>query len=174
MMVDIVDIVKEKAKDIKDAIADTTKDVVDATKESFSVPVQSSSSSSSSSSTYITPNPTFTSSSITYVPDIEKDNSDIKKSNNVDPLLIGYSENEKKVLSTNIKESNTIQKTKYDSPIVKNLYRDRQQQQYEYKQNDVIFEPFIQSMKLWQDYYIIWMNLYTGMLESFNRTIRNI
>src|ERR687885_823890 len=110
-MVDIIDKVKEKAKDIKDAIADTTKDVVDATKESFSVPVQSSSS-SSSSSTYITPNPTFTSSSITYVPDIEKDNSDIKKSNNVDPLLIGYSENEKKVLSTNIKENNTIQKTK--------------------------------------------------------------
>ena len=168
-MVDIIDKVKEKAKDIKDAIADTTKDVVDATKESFSVPIQSSSPSS-----YIAPNPTFTSSSITYVPDIEKDNSDIKKSNNVDPLLIGYSENEKKVLSTNIKESNTIQKTKYDSPIVKNLYRDRQQQQYEYKQNNEFFNPIIQNMKFWQDYYITWMNFYIGILESFNRTIRNI
>ncbi len=104
-MIGIMDKVKEKTitKDIKDAIADNAKDVVDTTKGSISLPIQTSSFSSS----YFTPNPTFTSSSITYVPNIEKDNSDIK-SKNVDSLLIGQSENEQKTFSTNIKENNTI------------------------------------------------------------------
>ena len=168
-MVDIIDKAKEKAKDIKDTVVDNTKDVVDAAKESFSAPTQSSSSSSST----ITPNPTFTSSSsVTYVPNPEKNNSDIEIEK-VDSPLTEHTESEQKIFSTNIKENDSIKNTNYDSAVIRNLQIDKQEQ-YDNKQNNEFFNPFILSMKLWQNYYTMWMNFYTGVLESFNRTIRNI
>jgi len=168
-MVDIIDKAKEKAKDIKDTVVDNTKDVVDAAKESFSTPTQSSSSSSSS----ITPNPTFTSSSsVTYVPNPEKNNSDIENEKEGSPLT-EHTESEQKIFSTNIKENDSIKNTNYDSAVIRNLQIDKQEQ-YDDKKNTEFFNPFILNMKLWQNYYKTWMNFYTGMLESFNRTIRNI
>src|SRR6476620_1192468 len=167
-MVDIIDKAKEKAKDIKDTVVDNTKDVVDAAKESFSTPTQSSSSSSS-----ITPNPTFTSSSsVTYVPNPEKKNSDIEIEK-VDSTLTEHTESEQKIFSTNIKENDSIKNTNYDSAVIRNPQIDSQER-YDDKQNNEFFNPFILNMKLWQNYYKTWMNFYTGMLESFNRTIRNI
>jgi hypothetical protein len=169
-MVDIIGKAKEKAKDIKNTVVDNTKDVVDAAKESFSAPTISSSSSSSSS---ITPNPTFTSSSsVTYVPNSEKNNSDIEIEK-VDSPLTEYTGSEQKIFSTNIKENDSIKNTNYDSAVIRNLQIDKQDQ-YDEKQNNEFFNPFILNMKLWQNYYITWMNFYTGLLESFNRTIRNI
>ena len=169
-MVDIIDKAKEKAKDIKDTVVDNTKDVVDAAKESFSTPTQSSSSSSSS----ITPNPTFTSSSsVTYAPNPEKNNSDVE-TEKVDSPLTEHTESEQKIFSTNIKENDSIKNTNYDSAVIRNLQIDKQEHQYDDKQNNEFFNPFILNMKLWQNYYKTWMNFYTGMLESFNRTIRNI
>ena len=168
-MVDIIDKAKEKAKDIKDTVVDNTKDVVDAAKESFSAPTISS----SSSSTSITPNPTFTSSSsVTYVPNPEKNNSDIEIKKEDSPLT-EHTESEQKIFSTNIKENDSIKNTNYDSAVIRNLQIDKQEQ-YDDKKNTEFFNPFILNMKLWQNYYKTWMNFYTGMLESFNRTIRNI
>ncbi len=71
-MSDIIEEVNEnaKAKDVKDTVVDNTKDVVEATKESPFAPSQSSSS--------ININPTFIISSVTYVPNPEKNNSDIE------------------------------------------------------------------------------------------------
>src|SRR4051812_33332158 len=170
-MVDIIDKAKEKAKDIKDTVVDNTKDVVDAAKESFSIPTQSSSSSSSSST--ITPNPTFTSSSsVTYVPNPEKNNSDIEIEK-VDSPLTEHTESEQKIFSTNIKENDSIKNTNYDSAVIRNLQIDNQQQ-YDNKQNNEFFNPFILNMKLWQNYYTMWMNFYSSVFESINRTIRNI
>jgi hypothetical protein len=167
-MVDIIDKAKEKAKDIKDTVADNTKDVIDAAKESFSAPTQSSSSSST-----ITPNPTFTSSSsVIYVPNTEESNSDIEIEK-VDSPLTEHTESEQKIFSTNIKENDSIKNTNYDSTVIRNLQIDKQEQ-YDDKQNNEFFNPFILNMKLWQNYYITWMNFYIGALESFNRTIRNI
>ncbi len=154
---------------IKNTVVDNTKDVVDAAKESFSAPTQSSSSSSSS----ITPNPTFTSSSsVTYVPNSEKNNSDIEIEK-VDSPLTEYTGSEQKIFSTNIKENDSIKNTNYDSAVIRNLQIDKQER-YDDKQNNEFFNPFSLSMKLWQNYYITWMNFYTGLFESFNRTIRNI
>ena len=168
-MVDIINKAKEKAKDIKDTVVDNTKDVVDAAKESFSTSTQSSSSSSSS----ITPNPTFTSSSsVTYVPNPEKNNSDIEIEKE-DSSLTEHTESEQKIFSTNIKENDSIKNTNYDSAVIRNLQIDKQER-YDDKKNTEFFNPFILNMKLWQNYYKTWMNFYTGMLESFNRTIRNI
>jgi hypothetical protein len=165
-MVDIIDKTKEKAKDIKDTVVDNTKDVVDAAKESFSAPTQSSSSS-------ITPNPTFTSSSsVTYIPNPEKNNSDIEIEK-VDSPLTEHTESEQKIFSTNIKENDSIKNTNYDSAVIRNIQIDKQEQ-YDHKQNNEFFNPFILNMKLWQNYYTMWMNFYTSVFESFNRTTRNI
>ena len=168
-MVDIIDKAKEKAKDIKDTVVDNTKDVVDAAKESFSAPTQSSSSSSST----ITPNPTFTSSSsVTYVPNLEKNNSDIEIEK-VDSPLTEHTEIEQKIFSTNIKENDSIRNTNYDSAVIRNLQIDKQER-YDDKQNNEFSNPFILNMKLWQNYYTMWMNFYSSIFESINRTIRNI
>jgi hypothetical protein len=166
-MSDIIEKVKEKTKDVKDKVIDNTKDVIGAAKESFSAQSESSSS--------ITPSPTFTSSSsVTYVPNPEKNNSEIG-SKKVDSPLIQHSESEQKIFSTNIKENNEIRNTNYDSVVTGNLQIDKQKkQQYEYNQNNEYFDPITISIKLWQNYYITWMNFYTGLLESFNRTSRNI
>jgi hypothetical protein len=165
-MVDIIDKTKEKAKDIKDTVVDNTKDVVDAAKESFSAPTQSSSSS-------ITPNPTFTSSSsVTYIPNPEKNNSDIEIEK-VDSPLTEHTESEQKIFSTNIKENDSIKNTNYDSAVIRNIQIDKQEQ-YDHKQNNEFFNPFILNMKLWQNYYTMWMNFYTSVFESFNRTTRDI
>ena len=157
-MVDIIGKAKEKAKDIKNTVVDNTKDVVDAAKESFDTPTISSSSSSSSS--------------VTYVPNSEKNNSDVEIEK-VDSPLTEHTESEQKTFSTNIKKIDSIKNTNYDSAVIRNLQIDNQQQ-YDNKQNNEFFNPFIISMKLWQNYYTMWMNFYTGVLESFNRTIRNI
>jgi hypothetical protein len=168
-MVDIIGKAKEKAKDIKNTVVDNTKDVVDAAKESFDTPTISS----SSSSTSITPNPTFTSSSsVTYVPNPEKNNSNIEIEK-VDSPLTEHTESEQKIFSTNTKENDSIKNTNYDSAVIRNLQIDKQEQ-YDNKQNIEFSNPFILNMKLWQNYYTMWMNFYTGILESINRTIRNI
>src|SRR4051794_15625242 len=94
-MVDIIGKAKEKAKDIKNTVVDNTKDVVDAAKESFDTPTISSSSSSSS---------------VTYVPNSEKNNSDIEIEK-VDSPLTEYTGSEQKIFSTNIKENDSIKNT---------------------------------------------------------------
>ena len=167
-MPDIIEKVKEKTKDVKDKVVENTKDLIDATKESFSPPSQSSST--------ISPNPTFTSSSsVTYVPNPDENNSDIdnKKLNS---LLTERNDSEQKIFSTNMEEKDSIKNTNYDSSVIGNLQIDNQQhhQKYLYKENNEYFDLFTLSIKLWQNYYITWMNFYTGVLESFNRTITNI
>ena len=167
-MSDILDKVKEKAKDVKDAVVDNTKDVIGATKESFS----------SSSSSSITPNPAFISPSVTYGPNTEENNSDIEVKK-VDSPLIEHSESEQKVFSTYIKDNELVKTTtntipSFDSAVNKNQQNHKQQQQYDYKVNNEFFNPFMLGIKLWQNYYKTWMNFYTGVLESFNRTTRNI
>jgi hypothetical protein len=88
--------------------------------------------------------------------------------------LTERNESEQKVFSTNIKEKDSIKNANYDSAVTRNMLTDNQQQQYDYKENNEYFDPFTLSIKLWQNYYTEWMNFYTGILESFNRTIRNI
>jgi|tagenome__1003787_1003787.scaffolds.fasta_scaffold20862499_2 hypothetical protein len=121
-------------------------------KESISAPTQSSSST-------ITPKPTFRSStSITYVSNTEENNLAIK-AKKVNSPLIEHSESEQKILSTNIKDNELIKTTTntistFDSEITKNQQNDnQQQQQYDYKENNEFFNPFILNMKLWQNYY---------------------
>lgn len=155
-MVDIIGKAKEKAKDIKNTVVDNTKDVVDAAKESFDTPTISSSSSSS----------------VTYVPNPGKNNSDIEIEK-VDSPLTEHTESEQKIFSTNTKENDLIKNTNYDSAVIRNLQIDKQEQ-YDNKQNIEFSNPFILNMKLWQNYYTMWMNFYSGILESINRTIRNI
>ena len=91
----------------------------------------------------------------------------------MDSPLTEHTESEQKIFSTNIKENDSIKNTNYDSAVIRNLQIDKQEQ-YDDKQNNEFFNPFILNMKLWQNYYTTWMNFYTGVLESFNRTIRNI
>ena len=167
-MSDIVEKVKEKTKDVKDKVLENTKDIIDATKESFSPPSQSSST--------ISPNPTFTStSSVTYVPNPEENNSNIDNKK-ITSSVTEHNENEQKIFSTNMKEKDSIKNTNNDSTVISDLQiNDQQQQQkYVYKENNEHFDLFTISIKLWQNYYITWMNFYTGVWESFNRTIRNI
>lgn len=170
-MSDIIEKVKDKTKNVKDKVVDDTKEVIDAAKESFRTPSYPSSSAS------ITSNPTFTtSSSATYVPNSKKSNSDIDNTK-VDSLLTEHSESEQKIFSTNIKESDTSKKTNYDSVVIENLQTDKQKQQQQhddYKEYNEYFDPITTSIKLWQNYYFTWMNFYMGLLESFNRTTRNI
>jgi hypothetical protein len=167
-MSDIGEKVKEKANDVKDKVINNTKDVIGATKESFS----------SLSSSSITPNPAFISPSVTYGPNTEENNSDIEVKK-VDSPLMEHSESEQKVFSTNIKDNELVETTpntipSFDSAVTKNQQNHEQQQQYDYKENNEFFSPFMMGIKLWQNYYHTWMNFYTGVLESFNRTIRNI
>jgi hypothetical protein len=163
-MSDIIEKVKEKAKDVKDKVVDNTKDIMNATKESFSASPSSS----------IIPNPNFTSSSVTYVSNPEKNNSDTE-GKKIDSALLEHSESEQKIFSTNIKEKDSIKNTNYDSEIIKNQQIDNpHQHQYDYKENNELFNPFIFGIQLWQNYYTLWINFYTEILESFNRTIRNI
>src|SRR3954464_14578085 len=97
-MVDIIGKAKEKAKDIKNTVVDNTKDVVDAAKESFDTPTISSSSSSS----------------VTYVPNPGKNNSDIEIEK-VDSPLTEHTESEQKIFSTNTKENDSIKNTVVDN-----------------------------------------------------------
>ena len=165
-MSDIIEKVKEKANDVKDKVINNTKDVIGATKESFS------------SSPSITPNPAFISPSVTYGPNTEENNSEIEVKK-VDSPLIEHSESEQKVFSTNIKDNELIKTTtntipSFDSAVTKNKQNHKQQQQHGYEENNEFFNPFMLGIKLWQNYYDTWMNFYTGVLESFNRTTRNI
>jgi hypothetical protein len=169
-MGEIIDKVKEEAKDVKDKVIVNTKDVADATKESFSVP--------SSQSSSIDPNPTFISSSVTYVSNPEKNNSD-KEIEKVYSPLTEHRVSEQKIFSTDVMQDNKSIKTNntasFDSEVTQNQNQQiDKQQQYDYKENDEFFNPFLLSMKLWQNYYTSWMNFYSEALKSFDRSIRNI
>src|SRR5215210_7897891 len=142
-MSDIIEEVKEKAKNVKDKVIDNTKDVVEVTKESSNAP--------SSQSSSISPNPTFISSSVTYVPNPEKNNSDIEI-NKVDlPLTEHRVSEQKKIFSTNMQENESIKitnTTSFDAKVTKNQQIDKQQ--CDYKENyEFFFNPFIACLKLW-------------------------
>jgi gas vesicle protein len=159
-MSDIIDKVKEKVKDVKDKVVDNTKDVIDAAKDSFDTPTIPSS------------NAYFHGPESKYEEDNSSSSIEIKNSGS--PLT----EHRKRetILSENTKDNGLINTS---TTITSNVTATRnqigkQQQQYDDKQNNEFFNPFIISMKLWQNYYKTWMNFYIGALESFNRTIRNI
>jgi len=167
-MSDIIEEVKEKAKNVKDKVIDNTKDVVEVTKESSNAP--------SSQSSSISPNPTFISSSVTYVPNPEKNNSDIEIEK-VDSPLTEHRVSEQKIFSTDMMQENSSIKTtntaSFDSEVPKNQQIDKLQQ-YDYKENNEFFNPFLVVMRIWQNYYTSWMNFYSEALKSFDRSIRNI
>jgi hypothetical protein len=99
---DIIEEIKEKSKDVKDKVIDNTKDVVEATKESYNEPSESS---------YINPNPTFISSSVTYVPNLGKNNSDVEIEKMDLPLTEHRVSEQKKIFSTNMQENESIKIT---------------------------------------------------------------
>jgi hypothetical protein len=148
-MSDIIEKVKEKAK------------------ESFSTPTSQSSS--------INPNTTFMSSSVTYVPNPEKNNSDIEIEK-VDSPLTEHIVSEQKIFSTNIMQENSSIKitntTSFDSEVTKNQQIDNRQH-YNYKENDEFSNPFIVGLKLWQNHYTMWMNFYSETLNNAERMTRN-
>ena len=171
-MSDLLDKVKDKAKDVKDAVVDNTKDVVDAAKDSFNT---TSSTSSSSVAYFHTPKSNDASSlESTYEGKKEGSNSSIEVKS-VESPLTEHTESEQKVFSTNIKDSQSIKTANYDSTVFTNQQQfDKQQQQEDHKEYNEYFDPITTSIKLWQNYYSSWMNFYTRLLESFNRTTRNI
>ncbi len=161
-MSDIIDKVKEKVKDVKDKVIDNTKDVIEAAKDSFDTP------STSSSIAY------FHGTESKYEGDSSNSSIEIK---NTDSPLTEHRERETMLLE-NTKHNGLINTSTTTNTTSNNIESrnqiDKQQQQYGYKENTEFFNPFILSMKLWQNYYTTWMNFYIGSIESFNRTIRNI
>jgi hypothetical protein len=148
-------------------MSDIREEVKEKAKESFSVP--------SSQSSSINPNPTFISSSVTYVPNPEKNNSDIEIEK-VDSSLTEHIVSEQKIFSTNMMQENNSIKitntTSFDSEVTKNQQIDNRQQ-YNYKEKDKLFNPFIVGLKLWQNHYTMWMNFYSETLKNAERMTRN-
>jgi len=97
-MVEIIDKVKDKAKDVKDKVVDNTKDVVSATKDSFSPPLIDYSYTSERKYKEIDPS------------------IEIKKT---DPYITKYGE--ESTIAANIKENQSatsdVSRTKFDSQV---------------------------------------------------------
>ncbi|HEY0579182.1 MAG TPA: hypothetical protein VGC75_00605 [Candidatus Nitrosocosmicus sp.] len=137
-MEEIIDKVKDKTFDVKNKVVDDAKDIVNMAKDSATTPTVASSSYSSEGK---------------YA---ERDRGiETRKTN---APITGYREEveEKLTIPTNIKEY------QYTSDVNTNQIG----QPYNYKENNEFLNPFMIGLKLWQNYYTLWMNLYNDILNS--------
>ncbi len=148
-MGEIIDKVKEKAKDVKDKVVDNTKDVVNTAKDSTR-----------------TPSIAYTNSPEIKYKEIDLDIENRKIDAPITELRKEKEEEEEKLtIPTNIKEHKSA--TAFESERINQIG-----QQYNYKENTEFSNPYMIGLELWQNYYIKWMNFYNEFLNSSAKMIK--